>query len=78
LRILLWLLLGLGAMALAAWIVAGPWFPTSTLAMLLVFLSFSAPSIGGFWMMYIVIRYEKDPLPMILLAFVPFAFLWYC
>ncbi len=28
-------------------------------------------------MLYMAIRYEKHPLPMVLLAFVPFAFFWY-
>jgi hypothetical protein len=45
--------------------------------MLLAFAFFGAPSLGGFWMVYMVIRYEKSPGPMIVLAFVPFAFLWY-
>jgi hypothetical protein len=38
---------------------------------------FGSPSLGAFLMMYTAIRYERNPAPMILLAFVPFAFLWY-
>lgn len=34
-------------------------------------------SLGAFWMMYFSVRHEKRPLPMFLLAFVPFASLWY-
>ena len=76
-RLLLWILLGLGGTALAAWMVTGPWFPTSPVAMVLAFAFFGAPSLGGFWMVYMVIRHEKSPAPMIALAFVPFSFLWY-
>lgn len=44
---------------------------------LLVILFGIAP-LGAFWMMYMSIRYEKNPFPMLLLAFlIPFAFLWY-
>jgi len=28
-------------------------------------------------MLYMAIRYETQPLPMMFLAFVPYAFLWY-
>jgi hypothetical protein len=39
---------------------------------------FAIPPMGAFWMMYLSIRYEKKPLPMLLLAFfVPFSFVWY-
>jgi len=34
-------------------------------------------SVGGVWMFYRCIRYEEQPWPMILLAFAPFAFIWY-
>jgi hypothetical protein len=33
--------------------------------------------VGAFWMMYMSIRHEKSPLPMVMLAFIPFTFLWY-
>jgi|SRR5277367_2441717 len=42
-----------------------------TLALLL------ASNIGGFWMLHQAIRYEKKPLPYVVLAFVPFYFCWY-
>jgi ABC-type Na+ efflux pump permease subunit len=39
---------------------------------------FGIAPIGGFWMMYQAIRYEKSPFPLIgLAAFIPFAFVWY-
>jgi hypothetical protein len=39
---------------------------------------FGIPPFGAFWMMYMSIRHEKNPFPMLALAlFVPFTFLWY-
>lgn len=39
---------------------------------------FGIPPLGAFWMIYMSIRHEKNPFPMLLLAlFIPFAFLWY-
>ena len=39
---------------------------------------FGIPPLGAFWMLYMSIRYEKNPFPMLLLAlFIPFTFLWY-
>jgi hypothetical protein len=47
-------------------------------AVLIVLLVlFGIPPIGAFWMMYMSVRYEKSPVPMLLLAFIPFTFLWY-
>ena len=48
----------------------------ATLFLLIVL--FGVPPIGAFWMMYTVVRYEKSPVPMLLLALVvPFSFVWY-
>ena len=35
------------------------------------------PTVGAFWMIYTAIRFEKNPLPFILLAIIPFACFWY-
>ncbi len=67
----------LGLSALALWIVAGPWKPENPLVIALLMVYFGASSLGGFWMMYRAIRYERHPLARILLAFVPYSFLWY-
>jgi hypothetical protein len=40
-------------------------------------LLFVVPNIGTIWMLYISIRFERRPLPFVLLAFIPYAFLWY-
>jgi len=36
-----------------------------------------AAALGAFWMLYTAIRYERDPLPYILLAFIPFYWFGY-
>jgi hypothetical protein len=65
-------------MALVALLITRGQAPASHPAILLAFIAlFAVPPVGAFWMMYTSIRYEKSPLPMILLAFIPFSFLWY-
>ena len=76
-KIFLWILLGIAVTALAFWMVVSSWFPRNPVVELLTFAFFGAPSVGAFWMLYMAIRHEKHPLPLILLAFVPYAFLWY-
>jgi len=34
-------------------------------------------NVGGFWMMYQAVRYEKRVVRYVALAFVPFMFIWY-
>jgi hypothetical protein len=51
---------------------------THPLAMLGLVILFGIPPFGAFWMMYVSIRYEKRPVPLLLLALlIPFSFLWY-
>ena len=39
---------------------------------------FGLAPLGAFWMMYMSIRYERRPFPLLVLAlFIPFTFLWY-
>lgn len=45
-------------------------------AVFLASLSFAA-NIGGFWMIYQAIRYERRVGRYVLLAFIPFMFVWY-
>jgi hypothetical protein len=52
--------------------------PENHPAVLLLIGLFGIAPLGAFWMMYMSIRYEKKPFPLLLLAsFVPFTFLWY-
>ena len=76
-RTFLWGLLVLGLVALAAWIVIGPWFPKSPFVILLISAFFVLPNIGTIWMLYVAVRYEEHTLPFALSAFLPYAFLWY-
>lgn len=70
-------LLSLALLGLAFWIVVGPWFPQGSMSLLVVCVFFAGQGIGGNWMLYMVIRNEKQPLPIVFLAFLPYAFLWY-
>jgi len=77
-KLLLYVTGGFVAMALAALVITRGQAPDSNPAILFVFVGlFGIPPLGAFWMMYVSIRHEKNPLPMVLLAFIPFSFLWY-
>jgi hypothetical protein len=76
-RHLFWALLMLAAVILGVWIVLGPWNPRNNFELFAVMFFFMGTPIGGFWMIYRSIRYEKKPLGYVILAFVPLAFLWY-
>jgi hypothetical protein len=76
-RILFWVLLGLAVTGLAFYMITSPWFPVNPATMFLAFIVFGVSPIGSFWMLYVAIRNERRPLPFILLAFLPYTFLWY-
>ena len=58
-------------------IVASNRLPMTPFLLFVLILVFGVSPVGTFWMLYMSIRHEKHPLPMIMLAFVPFASLWY-
>jgi hypothetical protein len=72
-----WILLSAALTILAFWIVVGHWYPNSSILLFLVTVFFLALNIGTIWMLYVAVRFEKQPLPFVFLAFIPFAFLWY-
>ncbi len=72
-----WVLFVVACTALAGWFVLGPWFVRSPAALFFVLLFFMVPPLGSLWMLYQSIRYEKKCLPFVLLALVPYAFVWY-
>jgi hypothetical protein len=74
---ILWVPLALVLASLALWIVVGPWFPKNSFVIFLVAAYFGASALGGFWMLYIAVRYEKRPLQFALLSVIPYTFLWY-
>jgi len=72
------LLIGIAALPLAVSVVAGQSPEPNPLVLFVIATPFVALSLGALWMMYLSTRYEKKPLPILLLAmFVPFSFLWY-
>lgn len=77
-KLLLYIAGGLVAMGVAALLITRGQAPASHPALLIAFVAlFGIPPLGAFWMMYMSIRHEKNPFPMVLLAFIPFTFLWY-
>jgi hypothetical protein len=63
--------------AFAASVVFGTWFPQTTVAMGALIAFFVCAPIGAFWMLYDCSRREKPPFIYFLLAFIPYAFVWY-
>lgn len=63
--------------AVALWVVLTPGIPHIPLFMLVVVTVFVIPPLGGWWLVFMVIRHEKRIFPMVLLAFVPDGFVWY-
>ncbi|MCU1310604.1 MAG: hypothetical protein JWO20_1729 [Candidatus Angelobacter sp.] len=50
---------------------------TNPFFIFLLVVTFGVSPVGSFWMMYMAIRFEKHPFSMLLMAFVPYAFVWY-
>ena len=74
----LWVTIGLIVSGLAFWIVTSTeTVPARPLPILVLALIFAVSPLGSFWMMYMAIRYEENPLPYILLAFIPYYSLGY-
>ncbi len=76
-KLLLWVLLGLAATGLAFWMVTTSGIPRNPFIVFLFVAVYAVAPVGAFWMLYVAIRNERHPLPIVLLAFLPFAFLWY-
>ena len=60
-----------------AWVVLGGWFPKNTVVIGSLIVLFTAAPLGALWMLLDCARHEKHPLVYLLLAFVPYAFVWY-
>jgi hypothetical protein len=74
----LWVCLGMVVTGFAFWIVTTTeTIPLRPLPIVGLALVFAVSPIGTFWMMYMAVRYEKRPLPYLLLAFIPYFFLGY-
>lgn len=69
----LWALVGCAVTGVGVWMVTTPTtVPLQPLPVVLVLFVFCIPPIGSFWMLFVVIRHEKHPLPWMLLAFLPY------
>jgi hypothetical protein len=77
-KLLFYVLGGFSALILGVLLIArGPAPESNPIEMAALIAIFAIAPVGAFWMMYMSIRHEKNPWPMILLAFIPFTFLWY-
>jgi hypothetical protein len=76
-KLLLWVSLGLAVTGLAFWMVTTSGIPRNPFIVFLFVAVYAVAPVGAFWMLYVAIRNERRPLPIILLAFVPYAFFWY-
>ena len=76
-KLIAWILLGFAVAGLGFWIVTNDSIPKNIGIDLLIIFIFVLGPAGAFWMIHVAIRHEKHPLPMILLAFIPYTFLWY-
>ena len=76
-KMLLWILLGLLVAGSAFLILILQGVPRNPLLTFLIVVIFVVSPVGSFWMLYMSIRHEKHPLPIVLLAFIPYSFLWY-
>jgi len=78
-KLVLYVVGGFVALALAVLVITRGQAPASNPVMLFAVVAlFVIPPLGAFWMIYMSIRYEKRPMPLLLLAFfIPFTFVWY-
>lgn len=72
-RMFLWAILGFAVAGSAFWMISS----TTTalpqpLSLLILAFVFGVSPVGTFWMLYVVIRHERRPLPYVLLAFIPY------
>ena len=65
-KIFLWVVLGLLVTGLAFWILTMPGVPHNPVLMFLIIVVFVVSPFGSFWMLYMSVRHERRPLPMVL------------
>lgn len=77
-RRVLWAIPGMALTGFAFWVVTtSVEISPNPFNLLWLGLVFGIPPLGTFWMLYMAIRYEKRPLPFMLLALIPYFFLGY-
>ena len=62
---------------LVLWAFNTQWTPRNDWEVLVLGIVCAVSPLGGLWVFYQAIRYEKDLLPYLLLGFLPFSFVWY-
>jgi hypothetical protein len=79
LKLFLYIIFGFIVHILALLVITRGQAPEGHPAMMFaIVVLFAIPPLGGFWMAYMAIRYEKNPFPMLLLALcIPYTFVWY-
>lgn len=77
LKLIAWVAFGFVVAGIAFWFVTSARGPANPFLIAFLAIVFVAAPCGTFWMLYMSIRYEKRPLPTMLLAFIPYTFLWY-
>jgi len=77
-RSIVWGIAGVLVSIFAVWIVTSSWMPRGRVDVFLVVALFMISACGNLWMLYRVIRFEKNRFPLSVLAmFIPMAFVWY-
>lgn len=74
---LLWVVLVVGMSAIIVWGVTNLEPPISWGGGSMILIILAVNSLGMFGMLYVTIRHETRPLLFVLLAFIPYAFIWY-
>jgi hypothetical protein len=65
-----------GAIVFSIFVNSSDWL--NALIALLALVIVGGTTIGNFWMMYMAVRYEKEPFPLVAMAcLIPFSCVWY-
>jgi len=76
-KLIITVCVGLAVLGVAAWVLSAAQLSVDSGLFFVILVIFMIPPFGGLWMVYMSIRYEKNPWPMILLALLPYSFVWY-
>ena len=76
-RTALWVAFFISVTVFASWVVLGQWQPKNYVVIYAIAALFAASSFGALWVWYRAVRYEAHPIKFVLLALIPYFFLWY-
>jgi hypothetical protein len=60
-----------------ALLVSQGFWPLSPASIVALGIFYGLHPLGALWMIYQCVRYERKPFPLLLLALVPYSFVWY-